>query len=318
MKDKDFCGKYHREVIKYYSNALSRRIIHKNLFDQKYCKEVITAKDGNDKIKKMIESGKPFMAGRFGGNEIRTMCDVIFEESGGKCGGLSSRTRYKITNQAGFFPDDKDEIYKLVHLYTESCKSVDLIGVWNMFLYGEITKRYMPNAIYSELKGLEPYYFDNPWTKGLKNKKVLVIHPFSDTIEMQYSKREKLYESEDILPNFCLRTVKAIQTIAGERDSRFSTWFDAFDYMYNESMKEDFDIALIGCGAYGFPLAAKIKEAGKQVIHMGGSLQILFGIKGSRWDNHEYISRLYNDEWVRPSEKEKVLNSQVVEGSCYW
>ena len=46
-------------------------------------------------------------------------------------------------------------------------------------------------------------------------------------------------------------------------------------------MKFDFDVALIGCGAYGFPLAAKLKTAGKQAIHLGGVLQALFGIKGA-------------------------------------
>ena len=53
--------------------------------------------------------------------------------------------------------------------------------------------------------------------------------------------------------------------------------------MYTEAVKIDFDTAIIGCGAYGFPLAAKLKAAGKQAFHMGGATQLLFGIKGSRW-----------------------------------
>jgi len=54
-----------------------------------------------------------------------------------------------------------------------------------------------------------------------------------------------------------LLTLKAVQTIANTKDDRFDTWFDALDYMYNEALKLDFDVALIGCGAYGYPLAAK-------------------------------------------------------------
>lgn len=42
--------------------------------------------------------------------------------------------------------------------------------------------------------------------------------------------------------------------------SAFSTWFDALDYMCGECEKIDFDIALLGCGAYGYPLAAHIKK----------------------------------------------------------
>lgn len=49
--------------------------------------------------------------------------------------------------------------------------------------------------------------------------------------------------------------------------------------MKDEIDKQDYDIALIGCGAYGFPLAAHIKRSGKKAIHLGGALQLLFGIK---------------------------------------
>lgn len=46
------------------------------------------------------------------------------------------------------------------------------------------------------------------------------------------------------------------------------------------AMKINFDTAIIGCGAYGMPLAAQIKNAGRQAIHLGGAVQLLFGIKG--------------------------------------
>ena len=42
---------------------------------------------------------------------------------------------------------------------------------------------------------------------------------------------------------------------------------------------KNFDIALIGCGAYGFPLAAFVKGIGKKAVHIGGPLQLFFGIK---------------------------------------
>ena len=90
--------------------------------------------------------------------------------------------------------------------------------------------------------------------------------------------------------------------------------------MYNEAMKMDFDIAIIGCGAYGMPLAAKLKQAGKQAIHLGGATQLLFGIKGKRWvENYpSKIATLFNDAWVYPDEIEVPQAAKVVEGGCYW
>ena len=80
----------------------------------------------------------------------------------------------------------------------------------------------------------------------------------------------------------------------------------------------DFDIAIIGCGAYGFPLAAHVKRKGKQAIHMGGATQILFGIKGNRWEEHDIISKLFNEHWIRPNKNETPKNSGNIEDACYW
>jgi len=318
MRDKDFCRKYHKEQMKYTVNALSRRVIGDNLFDQHYDRTVWSEQEGNEMLYQALGGDKAFMAGRFGGNEIRTISDVLFEKSGGKFGGLSTRTRYKITNQAGFFPNEIPLLYRFEELYLECCKQVDVLGVWNMFLQAEIAKRYLPEAQLCELRTMEPFYFTNPWSRSLAGKNVLVIHPFTESIQRQYDRHEKLFENPQVLPDFSLKTVKAVQTIAGSRDDRFKTWFEALESMFEEAMRQEFEIALVGCGAYGFPLAAKLKKAGKKVIHMGGALQLLFGIKGRRWDKHEFIAKLYNESWVRPSEAETIKKADVVEGGCYW
>ena len=176
---------------------------------------------------------------------------------------------------------------------------------------------------------LEPYHAANPWTRILEGKKVLVIHPFSETIKRQYdSKRTLLFKNPKVLPEFDLITIKAVQSIGGKSD--FITWFDALQYMKDEIDKHEYDIALIGCGAYGFPLAAHVKRSGKKAVHLGGALQLLFGIKGKRWMNPEYgmkslpfITRNYynnlmNEYWVFPSDTERISNAQNVEGACYW
>ncbi|WP_274095727.1 hypothetical protein [Riemerella anatipestifer] len=41
------------------------------------------------------------------------------------------------------------------------------------------------------------------------------------------------------------------------------TWFDALEDMKNKIDLVDFDVAIIGCGAYGLPLASYIKNKGK-------------------------------------------------------
>ncbi len=318
MNNKEIKKAYHKARRFYYGNAIARRIIKRNLSEPKYEKPVMTAKEGNDTLKAMIESGEPFAAGRYGGTEAKTIADVLYTKAGGKCGGVSEKTLQRIMTLSGFFPADQSLLVPFTDLYMEEAPKMDLLGVWNIVMQSFLADHAAVNAKLSELRVFEPYYFDNPWSKALEGKKVLVVHPFAKTIESQYAKRQQLFANENILPEFQLRVVKAVQTLAGETDSRFKTWFEALDYMYAESIKEDFDIALIGCGAYGFPLATKLKEYGKQAIHIGGSLQLLFGIKGSRWDNHEIIGKLYNDAWVRPGQEDQIRGGNAVEGSCYW
>ena len=106
--------------------------------------------------------------------------------------------------------------------------------------------------------------------KALKDKRVLVIQPFDSIIKKQYQKHNLIFKNNNYLLEFELFIVKAVQTIADNEDSRFADWFEALDYVYNEAMKPNFDIALIGYRAYGFPLAYSRKKVGKQVIHLGG------------------------------------------------
>ena len=86
------------------------------------------------------------------------------------------------------------------------------------------------------------------------------------------------------MPEFDLQIMRSVQSIAGNT-SGFETWFDALAYMEEEIEKRDFDIALLGCGAYGFNLAAHIKRMGKKAVHLGGFLQ-LFEEYQYRWQNH--------------------------------
>ena len=143
----------------------------------------------------------------------------------------------------------------------------------------------------------------------------------SPEIKAQYEKREKLFKNPDMLPEFAsLQTIRSVQTSAGGQDPRFSDWFEAYDYLCGEISKVEFDVVLIGCGSYNLPLASYIKRLGKKAVVMGGSVQLLFGIRGQRWDSAgDWIEQgLYNEHWVRPSDEETPQKSSGVEGGCYW
>ncbi len=270
---------------------------------------------GNDYLKSLIAKNEPFAAVRFGGTEIRMVADVLFGRSANRPV-ISKWVRPRVAN-TGFFPTEFSAIEKFADLLLDKLQYADADGVCDIFMEDYILRQYAPKIKLFNMMSLESFYFPDPWTEELRGKKVLVIHPFADTIEKQYQKRTKLFQNENVLPEFELETIKAVQTIAGT-DSGFKSWFDALEWMYDQAMAKDFDVALIGCGAYGFPLAVQLKQSGKMAIQACGPLQLLFGIKGRRWDKNPVYRNIYNENWVRPSSEETPSNALSVEKGCYW
>ena len=276
-----------------------------------YPSAILTAEEGNKFIRQKLQENLPFMATRFGANEIGYTYRSVHGLR------IPFKLRRSIAN-TGFFPVyDKKLLEKFSEFYLQSAEKTDILGIWNSSEHeGAAISELCPNATLIPLISLEPYYFSEPWSAALKGKKVLIIHPFARTIEKQYVKREQLFENKDILPEFDLAVFKAENTIFGH--DRFKNWFEVFDYSCEQISKMDFDVAIIGAGAYGLPLAAFVKKMGRQAIHMAGATQILFGIKGRRWDKHPIISKFYNESWVRPDSTETPEQHKTVENGCYW
>lgn len=281
-------------------------------------KPVLSACDANLFIGERLREGAPVCIGRFGASEL--FCASMFEFN---IKGKKAKSLEQLSDWSGFFPKDVPLGEKFNDVIKAGIKEVDLLGIWNLRYDDYYIIKYANSQIcLTYLYSLEPWTCpENAWTSALAGKKVLVIHPFEESIKMQYKKRSLIFPGTNILPDFELKTLKAVQTLAGQKDKRFNSWFDALDWMFAEAMKTDFDTALIGCGAYGLPLAAKLKAAGKQAVHLGGATQILFGIKGKRWDEEadkQYVRNFYNDSWVYPLSLEKPENADIVENGCYW
>ena len=288
-------------------------------------------------IYNLLASGKPCMIARYGSTEMFAITNYLgvtakhhsawkYIQGRQFAWWWENNVKDQMTRWSGFFPSTEENLMKFGEMMVEDSKQVDILGSWLS------DEKYLNEQLKSTTKvhlmQLEPFWGTKPWSRALKGKKVLVVHPFAETIKTQYNKRHDLFLKDDTLPDFAFfEVVRAVQSIGGE--SSYKDWFEALDFMKSEIEKHDFDVCLIGCGAYGFPLAAHVKRMGKQAIHLGGALQLLFGIRGNRWEDPNYgvkewgipsgtYSGLSNEYWVRPSKEEKPKTAGQVEGSCYW
>lgn len=296
-------------------------------------RKVMTREESNSYIAEMIESGKPFWLARYGHTETAFLNSVLYDRFSEKPPvGQNyplTKTIHMLYNNAGFFPEDIEEGKKYADMVIEAASEVDIHATWELYMEDYIVSQYEKDSVVTRWGHIAPYYNrrengDLPWTHALKGKKVLVINPFAESILKQYKENrehlfEKIYDADNILPEFELKVLKAVQTVAEEKDSRFATWFEALDWMIDECKKIDFDIALVGCGAYGYLLASAIKKMGKSAIQTCGSTQMMFGILGSRWENDKRLmNEVVNEYWIHPSDNEVPASAKNVEGGCYW
>ncbi len=287
--------------------------------------------DSNKIIETFLQMGGgncPCLITRFGLTELSTL--RYYLENIQKVN-LQFPNRYKKSMKilSGFFSNDDYNLIRFCSETLEIAKNIDAIGIMGARNEYEknVIEKYAPNAklLNAGVLGNEIWKIETPWTRLLKGKKVLVIHPFEKTILHQYQKREKLFKNPLTLPEFELKTLKAVQGLGGNSETKqYKNWFEALDTMCEKINKIDFDIALIGAGAYGMFLANHVKKIGKQAIHIGGATQLLFGIKGARW-NSPTGEAFMNEEWIYPL-KEDTPNADSLRefvygegGNCaYW
>lgn len=293
----------------------------------KYCtghnkygsKDLQSVLDGNDAIYKGICSGKPFACCRYGYVEIDL---AIMAWTNNKFGKPFPKKSAEFCDVFATDYGKKEGLLQFGEIMHDAGKRADVLCLWDNMKMSDYYISQIPDVerkVIANAGCIEPFTREKPWTRALHGKKVLVINPFASVIETQYKeKREKLFINPDVLPEFHLETMDSIWYSQAGKDERFRTWFEAYDYLFDEALKRDFDIALLGCGLFGFPLAARLKSAGKQAVHMGSASQLLFGITGKRWQESGGLAKVVNENWVTPPKALAPSNPEKLDNCCYW
>ena len=269
----------------------------------------------NLKIYELIKKGNPIAIGKIGANELNFLYMEMCEPNNKY---LEEIFTHNVCVQAGVYPQEIAKNF-MMNEYLNCLKDVDVMAIWNENKEFEkyLVSLKVPKVTRVTLRSLEPYYFDLQWTQLLKNKKVLIISPFTDSIKQQIPKKKQIW-TNNLLPEFepiFLKFPLSYYLLSYQERIKYPKDSQNLLKSYKDILsKIDYDFAIIGTGVYGLPLATFAKQMGKIGIHLGGPLQILFGIKGGRWDNYNF----YNEYWIRPSGDEIPVNKIACENGCYW
>jgi len=276
-----------------------------------------------------FQNSKPFFIGRNGSTELEIL-NYYYKT---KNKNIPQQLCNRIELYSGIFPATPESVYKWIEIYFESLYSVDAIAEGWYEPLKEFENKFLDKIISQReslfLRNLEPYYFPKElrWTKYLKGKRVGIINPFSELCETQTYMAKAIwgeYNCEFLLPLSTswipIRTYFP-PSIAGknlEMAWKCKDWEEAVESLVQKAVSEQIEVALIGCGAIGMIVGARLKALGISVIVMGGALQILFGVRGKRWENHSVISKFFNDAWINVSDDLKPTGAYKIENACYW
>jgi hypothetical protein len=285
-----------------------------------YGRDISNMEQANHYIKDKIMVGSPLLICRYGNAELNIINNYLYN----KLINCHSYSRVNINHNLNkalpvLWPihEETSTLDAFSKEYLRNTDLIDGLAIWKNLGENIISDFFANQMALIPIESLEPFFFkSNSWASALRNKTVLVIHPYTDSITSQHSNLNNIHPG--VFPEFKLKTYRPFNAITDDI-SKFDSWIICLESMKEEISKIDFEIALVAAGPFGLPLSAHIKKIGKQAIHIGGALQLLFGIKGKRWENREQ-SKFFNEHWIYPSDNETPSEAirMRIDAGDYW
>lgn len=294
---------------------------------------LLTQREGAIWLATQVASRRVFAAGKLGTSELECIWFYLAMRRGASRFPYISDIKKNMSVNAGIFPVTDEALDDWAqHMVSEVLPALDGVAEWNSrnpLQESQVLNAFSGSAKRFPSRSLEPFYEDTTtarWTIRIPDRtKVAVISPFSASVAKQWTHQAEIWTPNPVWnANIILTTVKAHYSPYLSPDSSWSPeiidggWRAAVKSIVDQVVASGAKLALIGAGALSLPIAAALKKRGVAAIHTGGSTQILFGIKGTRWATHSVISGFFNSAWVSPAEDEIPVNGTLVEGGCYW
>lgn len=276
---------------------------------------VANGQTGHDLVRTLVTSGVG-AAGKIGESELAGLVSYLRHRNrDGFAARWTQRSRRLYTN-AGVFPDNVLAYNQFATAMSEALFHLDVLGAWYNPGEAKVVNTLAPRARLVGLTCLEPHLWQNPWFAALRDRRVLVVTPFADSVRPQFERlREVWTKKPEMAVPFELLTLRT-PFAAAIAPSPYRDWQSGLDDLRRGMDMLHFDVAIIGAGAWSIPLAAHAKLTGHVGLHLGGATQILFGIRGKRWDQNPKHAPFITDAWVRPTERPALLSK--IEDGCYW
>lgn len=313
---KKFRGELARKIVK----ASQDRIVNLALDER-----TLSLEDSHRQIEKKILAAKGASLCRPGQFELRLLDEFLTRRASPDprlWGTYRDETLRISANNAGVLAKSDFDVDTFSLSYLESLRRSDFVVTfpWTEWAAGNPFAALSAHIRHENFDPIHALERDvTPWTQSLRGKRVAVVSSFSKTIAAQVSRLDDVTVANQLFNEPTFIPVAAPVTFAGVQTE--ASWDLGLNRVTADLASIDYDVALIAAGSYGPAIANFVKFSGKVGIHVGGMLQLMFGIHGNRWkhlrsDGHPFFGDLKN--WVEPAPSEVPAAFRTVEGGAYW
>lgn len=298
-----------------------------------------------DRLFARLQADAPVFLSRIGGSDTDAVVDYLRVKDEGPDELLRHVSRYRprVSRYNGFY--DHTSSPEAYVIYCEELLKDYLAAESLLLCNHQLLSIYLPDTLspefrqsqfenrggYTELMGAicrqnvglvcYPYAFAERivfeqhtmfrlFSRILRDKKVLVISPFAESILANFGRRHSFFKRGYVYPEFDLRLVNTPITYAGLPVAMYphESWFATVEHLRAEISVVDFDVALLSCGSYAMPLGVHIEKIlQRKAVYLGGVLQLFFGIMGRRYDNPWFVDQINLENFIYPLERERYL-----------
>ncbi len=286
---------------------------HTREFERRLGRPMISARRFAERVAEALDEDRGFAAGKLGISEqamLRYPMLLASEADRRRVRAFEQALRAKTLLTAGIFPPEPEFHRRWCPWYAEQVRGLDSVG-----LFPERLPTYVDMLAFHEIGGEVISFYDQEpdrsvptderrcWLPALRDRRVLLVSPFAgflreradaETFEAVWAKIGKRW--------FGPASVDALEFPYGYSPAtreRYATSLDLFDEITGRMAEREFDVAIIGAGGMGIPIAVFAKRLGRVGISLGGPIQPLFGVRGQRWNERDEWHRDYfNDSWV--------------------
>ena len=267
----------------------------------------------------LLRDGRPFAAGKIGTAEILGLDYFDRFIQGGF--GITSwvRPATRLANNAGFFPVELDAYRDWNREMRTSIAHLDFVCLWQTDPFLRLYESKIVSKNAEKAQRIPMGWLGKSILAEIVDFRCLVISPFIKTMQMQLPRMRQIHDPEDQTKTNWEKTASNIRFLRCPlqwhlEPSPYRSWAEGLEILSGKVAQEQFDVALIGAGAWSLPLAARIKKSGRSAIHTGGETQLFFGIKGQRWSHSDF----YNPAWVSVLPEETPELRAKIDDACYW